>query len=100
MVPFFEFRRHRRLAFSAHNERLPSSEYLRSNQRWCAESHAALLELARGHRLGDASTMSGQAEIESGELVELRLESYSHTDWLVGVDLLWNQSRSLGRAGR
>ena len=38
------------------------------------------------------------AELASGELVELRLAAYPHTDWLVGVDLLWNKSRPLGPA--
>lgn len=98
-VDFAELHRHRRLAFSAHSERLPSSEYLGATRLWRAESHAALVELTRAG-LGWA-TLPRQlvlAELASGELVELRLAAYPHTDWLVGVDLLWNKSRPLGPA--
>jgi DNA-binding transcriptional LysR family regulator len=98
-VSFAELHRHRRLVFSAHGDRLPSSEYLASTRRWRAESHLALLEMTRAG-LGWA-TLPRQLvlrELESGDMVELRLQAYPHTDWLVGVDLLWNRSRPLGRA--
>jgi DNA-binding transcriptional LysR family regulator len=98
-VGFGDLRRHRRLAFSAHSERLPSSEYLGSTRRWQAESHSALLEMARAG-LGWATLprLLVRRELAAGELVELRLEAYPHTDWLIGVDLLWNKSRALGPA--
>jgi len=41
-----------------------------------------------------------QRELDSGELIELQLEAYPHTDWLVGVDLLWHQKRRPGRAAQ
>lgn len=100
LVRFADLKRHRRLAFSAHSDRLPSTEYLRSPRRWLAESHHALLELTRAG-MGWA-TLPRQlvlSDLQAGDLVELRLEAYPHTDWLVGVDLLWNQSRPLGPAG-
>ncbi|MGO3891294.1 MAG: hypothetical protein ACTJHW_09975 [Paenalcaligenes sp.] len=34
----------------------------------------------------------------SGELVELPLQAYPHTDWVVGVDLLWSQHAQFGKA--
>lgn len=37
-------------------------------------------------------------ELELGELVELNLEAYPHTDWLVGVDMLWTKRGRLGKA--
>ena len=99
-VSFPELHRHRRLAFSAHSERLPTTEYLRASRHWRAESHLALLELTRAG-LGWATLPRHLAlhRIEAGELVELRLAAYPHTDWLVGVDLLWNQSHPMGPAG-
>jgi DNA-binding transcriptional LysR family regulator len=41
-----------------------------------------------------------QRELTAGELVELQLEAYPHTDWLVGVDLLWQRRRQPGKAER
>jgi len=38
-------------------------------------------------------------ELDEGELVELQLAAYPHTDWLVGVDLIWSKTRVLGKAG-
>lgn len=98
-VGFAELHRHRRLSFGAHGERLPSTEYLVGTRSWRAESYLALLELTRAG-LGWA-TLPRQLvlrELASGELVELRLEAYPHTDWLVGVDLLWNKAQALGKA--
>ena len=39
-------------------------------------------------------------ELEEGQLVELRLEAYPNTDWLVAVDLLWNKSQQHSPAAR
>jgi DNA-binding transcriptional LysR family regulator len=99
-VSFADLRRHRRLSFSAHSERLPTTEYLQVARRWRAENYQALLEMAR-NGLGWA-TLPRQLimrELTDGDLVELRLAAYPHTDWLLGVDLLWNKSRPLGQVG-
>ncbi len=99
-VSFADLHRHRRLAFSAHSERLPTTEYLGATRCWRAESYLALLEMTRAG-LGWA-TLPRQLvlrELAEGELVELRLAAYPHTDWLLGVDLLWNKARPLGKAG-
>jgi len=100
-VRFDDLHIHRRLAFSAHTSKLPSSEYLRSTKVWQAESYLALLEMVRAG-LGWA-TLPRQLilrELAAGELVELQLLAYPHTDWHIGVDLLWARQRPLGKAGR
>lgn len=99
-VSFGELHRHRRLAFSAHSERLPTTEYLDATRCWRAESYLALLEMTHAG-LGWATLprLLVRRELTAGELVELQLEAYPHTDWLLGVDLLWNKARPLGRAG-
>ncbi|MFI8480132.1 LysR family transcriptional regulator [Pseudomonas sp. NPDC078700] len=100
-VSFADLHAHRRLAFSAHADKLPSSEYLRSTQIWQAESYLAILEMARAG-LGWA-TLPRQLilrELNNGELVELQLAAYPHTDWLVGVDLVWPRQLRRGKAER
>ncbi|WP_085600497.1 LysR family transcriptional regulator [Pseudomonas sp. B10(2017)] len=100
-VSFADLNAHRRLAFAAHADKLPSSEYLRAGQLWQAESYLALVEMVRAG-LGWATLPRQlvQRELESGQLVELQLEAYPHTDWLVGVDLLWHRKRQPGPAAR
>ncbi|MBK5537634.1 LysR family transcriptional regulator [Pseudomonas sp. TH05] len=98
-VTFDDLHVHRRLAFSAHADKLPSSEYLRATGLWQAENYLALLEMVRAG-LGWATLPRQliQRELASGELVELQLGAYPHTDWLVGVDLLWARQRRMGKA--
>ncbi|AYF90766.1 LysR family transcriptional regulator [Pseudomonas sp. JS3066] len=100
-VSFADLHAHRRLAFSAHANKLPSSEYLRSTQLWQAESYMALLEMVRAG-LGWA-TLPRQLihrELAVGDLMELDLVAYPHTDWLVGVDLIWPRRQGRGKAKR
>ncbi len=100
-VRFDDLHVHRRLAFSAHTSKLPSSEYLRSTQLWQAESYLALLEMVRmGLGWATLPRQLIQRELATGELVELQLAAYPHTDWHIGVDLLWARQRPLGKAGR
>lgn len=100
-VTFDDLHVHRRLAFSAHADKLPSSEYLRATQLWQAENYLALLEMVRAG-LGWATLPRQliQRELANGELVELQLGAYPNTDWLVGVDLLWARQRRMGKAER
>lgn len=100
-VTFEDLHVHRRLASSAHAEKLPSSEYLRSTRIWQAENYLALLEMVRAG-LGWATLPRQliQRELANGELVELQLAAYPHTDWHVGVDLLWARTRKMGKAER
>ncbi|MBB3141920.1 LysR family transcriptional regulator [Halomonas organivorans] len=96
-VGFTALRSHRHLVFSSHDNTLPSSEYLKATKTWKAESYFALIEMAK-HGLGWA-TLPRQLvrrELEEGILVELPLAAYPHTDWLVGVDLLWNKQKPSG----
>ncbi|WP_259754965.1 LysR family transcriptional regulator [Pseudomonas sp. GCEP-101] len=100
-VGFADLHAYRRLAYVAHAQKLPSSEYLRAAQVWRAESYLALVEMVRAG-LGWATLPRQliQRELAAGELVELQLEAYPHTDWLVGVDLLWQRQRRPGKAER
>lgn len=95
---FDDLRGHRHLAYIAHSSALPTSEYLQSAQTWHADSYDALVPLARSG-IGWA-TLPRQLilpEIASGELVELQLDAYPFTDWMVSVDLIWRRGRRLGR---
>ncbi|WP_309131351.1 LysR family transcriptional regulator [Brevibacterium sp.] len=95
---FDELRGHRHLAYITHSSSLPTSEYLQSTQTWHTDSYEALTALARSG-LGWA-TLPRQLilpEIASGELVELQLDAYPYTDWLVSVDLIWRRGRRFGR---
>ena len=100
-VSFADLHAHRRLAFSAHASKLPSSEYLRATRLWQAESYMALVEMVRAG-LGWATLPRQlvQRELAAGELVELQLAAYPFTDWLVGVDLLWQRRHGRGQAQR
>lgn len=98
-VTFDDLHVHRRLAFTAHASKLPSSEYLRSTQLWQAESYLALLEMVRaGFGWTTLPRQLIQRELARGELVELQLSAYPHTDWQIGVDLLWSRQRPLAKA--
>ncbi|MFJ4288899.1 LysR family transcriptional regulator [Cupriavidus sp. NPDC089707] len=99
-VSFADLHAYRRLAFSAHADKLPTSEYLCAARVWRAENYLALLEMVKSG-LGWA-TLPRQlvrTALDHGELVELDLSAYPYTDWLVSVDLLWARSgRPQGRA--
>ena len=100
-VSFNDLHAYRRLAFSAHTNKLPSSEYLRATQLWQAESYLALIEMARAG-LGWATLPSQliRRELKNGELVELKINAYPNTDWQVGVDLLWVRQQHMSKAER
>jgi len=98
-VSFADLHGARHLVFGAHKRKLPSSEYLEATRCWQAESYLALLEMTRSG-IG-WTTLPRQLihrELASGEFVELQLEAYPFTDWLVGVDLLWRRTQPLGKA--
>src|SRR5699024_183298 len=98
-VSFSDLQAYRHLAHPKHARAIPTSEYLQSVQTWYAESYEAVVALLRS-RLGWA-TVPRQLivnELRSGELVDLRLTAYPHTDFLVGIDLLWNRTVAQGTA--
>ncbi|WGW11617.1 LysR family transcriptional regulator [Saxibacter everestensis] len=95
-VSFADLRANRRLAHSAQLDSFPTMEYLRCAQTWQIYGQQPLIEMTKAG-LGWA-TIPRQLildELAAGELVELQLEAYPHTDWLVGVDLLWSRARKL-----
>jgi DNA-binding transcriptional LysR family regulator len=98
-VSFETLHTFRHLVFSAHSTTLPSSEYFSATSNWQVDNYLALLEMTRAG-LGWTS-MPRQlilGELERGELVELSPQAYPHTDWLVGVDLIWSKRQPLGKA--
>ncbi|MCW3478349.1 LysR family transcriptional regulator [Neisseriaceae bacterium JH1-16] len=101
IVRFTDLHSARYLVFRAHQRKLPSSEYLEATRCWQAESYLALLEMTRsGLGWSTLPRRLIERELASDELVELQLEAYPHTDWLVGVDLLWCKTQPLGKAAR
>lgn len=96
IVSFADLRANRRLVYSAHVTGLPSTEYLQSAQTWQVYDFLPLISMTKAG-LG-WSTIPRQLildELRSGQLVELQLENYMHTDWLVGVDVVWSRTRRL-----
>ena len=97
-ISFAELERHRRLTFSAHVNKLPTAEYLRAAQTWRAENYMALLEMVRaGMGWATVPRQLVQNSLSRGALVELSLAAYPHTDWHVGVDLLWSKKTRFNR---
>jgi DNA-binding transcriptional LysR family regulator len=97
-ISFAEIADHTQILFPAQTKHLLTSEYLKTPRQWTVESYVALIELLRGG-LGWAIVPKRliEAELASGELVELALEAYPFTEWRVGLDLLWNIETRLGR---
>jgi DNA-binding transcriptional LysR family regulator len=98
-VSFADLQAYRHLAHSKHSVVMPTTEYLQSVQTWYADSYVAVIAMLRGS-LGWA-TVPRQLildELERGELVDLQLAAYPHTDYLVGVDLLWARAVPHGAA--
>jgi DNA-binding transcriptional LysR family regulator len=82
-----------------HGRQLPTGEYLKVPRCWFVESYLMLLEAARdGIGWVTLPKRLIADELESGELVELRLEAYPFTEWTVGTDLIWNTATEPGRA--
>lgn len=98
-VSFRDMHRWRRIAFSAHERRIPTIEYLQSPRLWLAESYSAILEATlAGLAWSSLPRRFVRRELEEGKLVELIQQEYPYTDWLVGVDLIWSQQHRLGQA--
>ncbi|MDR6686569.1 DNA-binding transcriptional LysR family regulator [Arthrobacter sp. 1088] len=98
-VSFDDLRAHRHIVYTAHAASLPTTEYLQSAQVWRADNYEALISMASAG-LGWA-TLPRQLivdQINGGQLIELQLEAYPYTDWLVSVDLLSLRGRRIGKA--
>ncbi|MFD5650902.1 LysR family transcriptional regulator [Streptomyces sp. NPDC127039] len=91
-LSFVDLREHRRLLYAEAGTLQPTAEYLQTAQTWRIHDYGVLMEMARAG-LG-WTTVPRQLVVDglvSGEFVELHLDSYEHTDWLVGVDLLYRR---------
>ncbi|MGQ7932672.1 LysR family transcriptional regulator [Paraburkholderia sp. D1E] len=82
-----------------HSLNLPTGEYLKAPRCWFVESYLMLLEAAKDG-LGWITLPKRLIadELASGELIELKLDAYPHTEWTVGTDLIWNTAARSGRA--
>lgn len=98
-VSFVDLHSWRHIAFSSHEKRISTTEYLGTPALWLAESYSAILEATLAG-LGWASLPKQFVlrELAEGQLVELTQQEYPYTDWIVGVDLLWSKQHSHGPA--
>ncbi|MDE1182340.1 LysR family transcriptional regulator [Paraburkholderia sp.] len=98
-VSFAQLGDYRQIVVAPHGRTLPTGEYLKSPRCWNVESYMALLEMAKDG-LGWVSLPKRliRAELESGQLVELKLAAYPFTEWSVGIDLIWSTEQESGRA--
>jgi DNA-binding transcriptional LysR family regulator len=99
-VDYTDLHHYRRLSFRRFGEPLPSEAYLESNLCWLADSDTSLLHMVCAG-LGWATLPRRMVlgYLQGGELVELRLRNYPHTDWLLSVELVWDRRRAPGPAG-
>jgi DNA-binding transcriptional LysR family regulator len=99
-ISFSQLNQHRQLVYLPLQDKLSTSEYLNATNQWRMESYLALMNLLTAG-LGWA-TVPKQLMLDlhlEGQLQELQLASYPHTEWMVGVDLIWSSSERLGSAG-
>ncbi|ADU72014.1 transcriptional regulator, LysR family (plasmid) [Pantoea sp. At-9b] len=98
-VSFADLHRWRHITFGEQQKTISTTEYLGSPMTWRVESYNAMIDAAIAG-LGWASLprIFVQRELEQGVLTELRQQEYPHTDWIVGVDLLWSRKKKPGRA--
>ncbi len=95
-----DLRRHRQLVMRSIDLADKSHErHMFSPQVWLSESPYIILELL-SHGLGWAFLHEAvvRDKLASGELVSLKLDCLQ-TDILLGVDVVWTESRQLGPAG-
>lgn len=99
-VSFTDLAEYRQLVFAPHGHALATSEYVISPRRYTVGCYFALIDLLRAG-LGWAMVPYRLVaeELTKGLFREIDLAAYPYTDWLVGVDLLWNRESRLGRAG-
>ncbi|WP_033792415.1 LysR family transcriptional regulator [Pantoea septica] len=100
-VSFADLHSWRHITFGSQETRIATTEYLGSPMLWRVESYSAMLEAALAG-LGWASLPREfvERELRAGTLIELRQQEYPHTDWIVGIDLLWSKQAPAGKAQR
>ncbi|WP_434585631.1 LysR family transcriptional regulator [Klebsiella sp. R390] len=98
-VSFADLHRWRHITFGPQEQHIATTEYLGSPMLWRVESYNAMIAAASAG-LGWASLprLFVEKELHEGQLVELRQQEYPHTDWVVGVDLLWSKHKRVGKS--
>ncbi|MEZ3498447.1 LysR family transcriptional regulator [Pantoea sp. KPR_PJ] len=98
-VSFADLHNWRHITFGSQEKKIATTEYLDSPMRWQVESYSAMLDATLAG-LGWASLPREfvSHELRAGTLTELRQQEYPHTDWIVGVDLLWSRQAKAGKA--
>ncbi|MBW8190625.1 LysR family transcriptional regulator [Neiella marina] len=100
-VTFADLSSYRQIIFSPHGRNLVTAEYLRSSMRLYIDNYATLIQMTLDGLGWSVVPESMVAPLlEKGELVELLLESYPHTKWEVGIDLVWSRRAHLGLAAQ
>ncbi|MDQ4430712.1 LysR family transcriptional regulator [Yokenella regensburgei] len=98
-VTFSQLNQYRQLVYLPFLNKLPTSEYLNSPNHWRVESYLTLMHMLRDG-MGWA-TVPKQLMQELNlhqQLVELQLDAYPFTEWVVGVDLVWSAPLRSGQA--
>ncbi len=89
-VRFAQLADHLQLLLPAQTSHLLTTEYLKSPRKWHVQSEIALIELLKsGIGWAVVPRRLIRAELESGLLRELQLQSYPFTEWTIGLDLIW-----------
>jgi DNA-binding transcriptional LysR family regulator len=98
-VSFAALNDHRQIVVAPHGRKLPTGEYLKSPRCWNVSSYMALLDMIKdGFGWASVPKRMIQSELQSGELVELKLAAYPFTEWAVGIDLIWSTQQQSGQA--
>lgn len=99
VVSFAHLHAHRQLVWAPHTGALPTEGYLHAGRAWVFTGWSPLLSCLK-NSLGWTSCPRHlvEKELKSGEVVELALEAYPVTDWLVGLDLIWSANKKRGVA--
>lgn len=99
VVSFTQLHSHRQIVYAPHEGELPTGEYLNSGKSWSVNSYSLLLRLlARGLGWAICPKHMISGELARGDLIELNLEAYPVTEWLVGLDLVWSAGKKTGVA--
>ncbi len=99
-VSFNQLSNFPQLVYLPLQDKLPTSEYLNSPNRWRVESYLTLTNMLReGMGWATIPKQLMQDLSPDGLLVELELNAYPFTDWTVGVDLVWSSLFRSGKAG-
>lgn len=98
-VSFADMHRWRHITFGLQEQHIATTEYLGSPMLWRVESYSAMITAAcEGLGWASLPQLFVREALAEGKLVELRQQEYPHTDWVVGVDLLWSKKKRAGKS--